>query len=243
VIYGLYSLDKNDISQCQKDFEQAARQKPALEKLDAAGQRYAEALAALGTSVMDVHFYYEREDYKDDNFSKGKASHAGLVKTMRAFMDASETFSQLLDEENDKILTAQLAEIEKTEGRKSNYWRMSLMMQARRLVDVISDEDFPVDVATARLESFEKVADEAGAYAKAHEDELSQLGSMIDMEMSVEDFRKASKERLRRIRDKEPYTRGEQMNLGGSSSWMVRGSQGKVIWAYNKLVDASNRSR
>jgi hypothetical protein len=59
--------------------------------------------------------------------------------------------------------------------------------------------------------------------------------------LTTEKFRKAAKERLRRVRDKTPYTKGERMNLNGSSSWMVNGSPGKLIEAYNDLVNRSNR--
>ncbi|MDR1888316.1 MAG: YiiG family protein [Zoogloeaceae bacterium] len=241
VIYGLYSLNTDKAAECQKAFAQAAKQKPSLEQLDTAAKNYAEALVNLGTAVMDIYPYYDREDYKDDNFAKGKAAHPGLVKNMRTFIDASTNFSQRLDEENTKVQAALLARIEKTEGRKINYWNMSMMLQAKQVVDIMSNEDFPIDAAATRLESFEKVADETSAYARANKEELPILWSQL--EKAAEDFRKAAKERLRRVRDKVPYTRGEQMNLSGSSSWMVNGSEGRLIWAYNGLVDGSNRIR
>lgn len=240
VVYGLYPLNADEAAQCQERFAEAARQKPALEQLDAAGKNYADAVVALNVSVAAIYPYYDREDYKDDGFAKGKATHAALLKDMRAFMAASETFSRLLDEENSKVLVRQLAEVEKMEGRKSRYWRMSVMMEAKQVADLMSEEDFPVDAATKRLTAFEKAADEAAVYAKEHKKELPPLWHM--QEMATEDFRKAAKERLRRVRDKTPYTHGEQSTLSHpGSEWMVDGSPGKIIWTYNKLVENSNR--
>lgn len=241
VIYGLYSVDVDDIAQCQKDFEQAEQQKPILKELEAAGKNYVAALGALGASVTDIYPYYDREDYKDDGFAKGKAAHAALVKHMRAFTAASEAFSEVLNVENDKALTAQLARIEKEEGRKIRYWSMALMLEAKRLADIVIREDFPVDVAAKRLESFEKVADEANTYIKANQTSPT---FWMSMEGDVEDFRKAAKERLRRVRDKTPYSSGEQMHLNSpGGSWMVDGSPGKLVRAYNDLVSSSNRLR
>ena len=61
------------------------------------------------------------------------------------------------------------------------------------------------------------------------------------MQRALEDYRKASKERVRRIRDKVPYSDGEKMMLKPGSGWMVEGSQEKANTAYNKLVETSNR--
>jgi hypothetical protein len=241
VVYGLYPINTDDIARCQKDFEQAAGQKPDLGKLDAAGKDYMAASDALGASVADIYPYYDREDYKDDGFARGKASHAGLVRTMNAFIAASKTFSELLDEENDKMQVAQLARIEKEEGRKIRYWRMAVMLEAKQLADILSGEDFPIDGAAARLASFEKVADEANAYVKASHQERPT--SWVWMEREIEEFRKVAKERFRRVRDKVPYSRSEQASLNSFSSWTVEGSPDKLIRAYNGLVDRSNRSR
>ena len=57
----------------------------------------------------------------------------------------------------------------------------------------------------------------------------------------AEAYRKAAKERIRRIRDKRPYNDGEKMILKPGSAWMVEGSQEKVSRAYNELIDSSNR--
>ena len=46
-----------------------------------------------------------------------------------------------------------------------------------------------------------------------------------------------------RVRDKVPYSRGEQMNLSGGSGWMVEGSPDALIRHYNELIAASNRLR
>jgi hypothetical protein len=236
VVHGLYALNMDDIAKCQKDFGQAVRQKPELKELDAASKDYVAALSALGASIADIYPYYDRKDYKDDGFAKGKAAHAPLVKDMYAFMAASKTFAELLNAENDKELVAQLARIEKVEGRKIRYWNMALMLEAKQLADILGNEDFPVDVAVSRLESFEKVADEANAYVKANKKNIP-----FWIENDVENFRKAAKERVRRVRDKTPYSRSEQMNLDSTGSWMVHGSPGRVAWAYNSLVNSSNR--
>jgi hypothetical protein len=240
VVYGLYDINANDVKECQKQMEQAATLKPALAQLDAAGKTYITTLAALTQVVNDAYPYYERENYKDDGFAKGRALHSELVKHARAFDDASTVFSDALEAENDKALAAQLVEVEKIEGRKATYWKMSLMLQAKQLVNVIAREEFPVDAVAAKVATFENVADEMTDFAKANQESLPT--NWWTLENAAEDFRKAAKSRLRRVRDKTPYSTGEQSLMsGGGSAWMVDGSEAQVIHAYNKLVDNSNR--
>ncbi len=239
-IYGLYSLNGKDIAQCKTVFEKAAAQTPALGKLDRAGLAYADAITALNKAVDDVYTYYDREDYKDDQFAKGKQLHTPLAASMKAFEAASDEFAKELQIENDKLLEADLVRIEKTQGRKLPYLHGSMMYQAKQLVRIIEANDFPADQAGAKLADYEKIADEAMAFAKQNPGGSSGWSSV---EREAEDFRKAAKERVRRIRDKVPYSEGEKMQLTPGSGWMVEGSQEKVITAYNKLIDASNHLR
>jgi hypothetical protein len=239
VVYGLYDIRAEEVGACQKKMAQAADLKPALADLDAAGKTYIATLAALTQTVNEAHPYYARENYKDDAFAKGRALHPELVKRAQAFGEASTAFSDALEAENDKALAAQLAAVEKAEGRKATYWKMSLMLQAKQLVNILAREEFPVDAATKKVADFENVADATIAFAKANKEGLPT--SWWTLENAAEDFRKAAKSRLRRIRDKTPYSTGEQQNLSSSSSaWMVDGSAAQVVRVYNELVENSN---
>lgn len=46
---------------------------------------------------------------------------------------------------------------------------------------------------------------------------------------------------MRRVRDKEPYSSGDILHINRGNGWMVEGSTGSLVRAYNELVDASNR--
>jgi hypothetical protein len=58
---------------------------------------------------------------------------------------------------------------------------------------------------------------------------------------AAEEYRVAAKERMRRVRDKEPYSQGEKMHLTPDAGWMVKGSPYKLLRAYNDLISAANR--
>lgn len=238
VIYGLYPINSDAIASCKQAFAGAAQAKPVL-ALDAAGTTYIDALGALGKVVEEAYPYYDRENYKDDGFAKGKQLHVQLAAQISVFQAASDNFSKEIEKENDKRLEAQMNKLEKEQGRKLPYLEMASMHLAKQLIRLIDADTFPVDQAMTSLAAYEKIADETAAFALANKAALPAVWSTF--ESSAEDFRKAAKERVRRIRDKVPYTDGEKMMLKPGSAWMVEGSQEKLIKAYNTMVEASNR--
>jgi len=234
IVYGLYQISASAVEECRKGAANAVRTSPSLPALEQAAQAYLEALTRLTVSTDEAYAYYNRKDYEDDGFRKGKAMHPGLIEDMDAFERSSDAFLELLQPESDKALAAQLQSVEATQGRKLTYWRLATMASARRLASSIRKPSFDVGVATAALAEFERLSDETTAYAKAHKDE-TQLG-WVTMETSLDAFRVAAKERVRRVRDKKPYNEGEKMMVGGFGGWMVAGSPQNLVSAYNRLV-------
>jgi hypothetical protein len=53
---------------------------------------------------------------------------------------------------------------------------------------------------------------------------------------SCDEFTKASKELMRRIRDGKKFTESEERFNSSGAGWMVEGSPGKVIKAYNDML-------
>jgi hypothetical protein len=241
IVYGLYPIDTQSIEDCQQSITAAAARQPAFAALDPAATNWVQVIQALDGTVNEAYADYDRENYKDDQFAKGKALHPTLVSQAKAFKEASERFAKELDAENDKLLAAELAEVERTEGRKLTYWRMSLMAQAKQLAAVLGEDDFSVEEATRRLANFESTTDETMKYGAANKAEL--LMSWTTIEHAAEEYRKAAKQRLRRVRDKVPYSQGEKSMLRPGSAWMVDGSQEQFTKAYNGLVEASNQLR
>jgi hypothetical protein len=140
------------------------------------------------------------------------------------------------------VQAARLAAIEKKEGRSFSFFHMALMAQAKGLVNVLTEESFDVAVAQTKLSAFEALADESIAYAQANKNTDS--GSSIHwsfFQSAIENYRKASKERFRRVRDKVPYSNGDKLTFKSNAGWMVEGSPDKLIRVYNELVEASNR--
>lgn len=241
IVYGIYSVGESSLKSCGEPVLNAAQSEPAMPALDTVAKDYSATVTAWGKTLEEAGTYYGRENYKDDAMARGKAMHGDIVKHYTAFNTASRQFNQALEEANDERQLIQLAEVEKSEGRQFNYWYMATMLSAKQLMNVLTQDDFDINTATARLKAYEDNADALIELAKKPETAKPAMWSM--MSLPLENYRMAAKERLRRVRDKTPYSQGERSLISNNSGWMVHGSTDKLIRNYNSLIESSNRQR
>lgn len=239
IVYGLYELNDYAIDDCKTSIPAAVAAEPKAPELDKAADTYLKATVALNEKVIEAERYYSRENYKDDGFAKGKAMHKPLVEAMQAFVAANRELSAQLEKQSDAAMRAQLVDIEKAEGKGFNYWMTSTMIEAKAAADLLTQETFDVAKAQKIITAYEDSADKLTDLIKS--DDSNERLRYISLPSSLEDYRKAIKERMRRIRDNQPYSEGEQMMLNPSSGWMVDGSSYKVVSTYNSLVGDVNR--
>jgi hypothetical protein len=138
---------------------------------------------------------------------------------------------------NDKRALEKLAEIEKSEGKKTRYHVEALMIQAKRVLRA-------QDAATPDLAEIIKALSEYENIVKATEglsgaDGGAKIGSFFIS--SAKSYLTTAKQLTRRIRDKTPYSQGDKMMINAGSGWMIEGSPARLLRDYNQLVDAYNR--
>jgi len=236
-VYGPFEIGDYDMKQCDAPVTEAMAAKPALADLDAAAGRYQQALKALVPISKDAHDYYDRQDYEDDGFAKGKQLHAPLMAAFKDFVVASETFNAELERQNDAAQREQLKALEQAEGRTREYYRLAMMLEAKAIMEMMGEDDFDVARARERLGAFNRISDEA--HAKVADQEPGKL-DWNSFEREAENFRREGKERLQRVSGKVPYTDFEQRMLA-SPSMAPSGSTGRLLHIYNALVFQSNR--
>ncbi len=91
----------------------------------------------------------------------------------------SAVFSKALDVANDNLLSAQLAHIEKTEGRKLPCYQMAMVAKAKPPADVLGEETFDAATAAPRREAFEAITDETLDFVKPQKDALPIEGQAL----------------------------------------------------------------
>ena len=240
-IHGVYTVPDSALKKCA-DAATAAQASPAMSTLDPLATAYAAALKTWAERLAEADLYYTRQDYKDDGMAKGKAMHPGLVAAWDAFKQASVNFDKALEVENDQRHQTRLAELEKSGKRDAEYWQLATMTRAKALVRVIGGDDFNVDDASAKLSDYEAQVQGLKAFTQATDPkQLPTMWSSLDS--SAESYLVAAKKRVRRVRDKEPYSRGDHMQLSSGLGDTVSGSPMQVMKAYNALISKNNMQR
>ncbi len=232
------AIDVRDLLDCRTRTERAAAQAPRMEPLDGAAADYLRQLTALTAPLNETATYYRQQDYKDDDFAKGRALHPRLLNAYQAFVRASRAFAAGIDAEEAREMPAQLAQIEKKQGRKAAYWNLALALEAQQAMRMLAADSVDADAARQRIDGFERVAADAMAYMDANPRERPVSWNIVHE--YTEAFRRATKARMRRVRDNTPYTPGEQELIRTGSAVHVAGTAHQVMQAYNGLVGMVN---
>lgn len=142
IVYGLYSLYdvRGEIAKARA----AAEAEPRMPELDAAIGPYAAAYEALAPIVTQAAGYYERADHKVDKMAEGKILHARLAPTGKAFREERARIDPLFAREKTKSDEAELALIERREGRKARWHVTNVMIRARPVVTLLPSDAKPV---------------------------------------------------------------------------------------------------
>lgn len=237
--YGLYSISDSDVKKCNEGLAKAA-DKPEFKDITA---KFKASVDKLVPAMNDAYKYYDRDDYKDDKFAKGKTIHASMWPLAEDFQKTSKEFRAVVVKANDARMEKELKEVEAKQGRNLVFQKLNLMKQAKNAVAVATDEKATLEDVTAVTDAFEKAQTEMDTYANAHADETGKVMMWSSFASETVGYLKALKERVRRVREKKPYDSSEIRHLNGSTGWLVEGSSDKVSKAYNELVNRSNSLR
>jgi hypothetical protein len=233
IIYGTYTI--YDTSGCRKNVEKANALEPRDAELEAAATAYAEAVSKLEPLLKEADDYYDQENYKDDRMTKGKALHPRLVAAWDVFESADKALRNGVEVINDRRAEEKLAEIEKSEGRKSRYHVQAVMIRAKRVLRAQSTAKPDLVALTQALTDYEATIKAAEGVSG----DGPKIGSMFIS--SAKSYLVSAKQLMRRIRDKAPYSQGDKMMINAGSGWMIEGSPQRLLRDYNQLIDAYNR--
>ncbi len=90
---------------------------------------------------------------------------------------------------------------------------------------------------TQALNEYESIVKATEAISGADGD--IKIGSMFIS--NAKSFLTTSKQLMRRVRDKVPYSSGDRMMINAGSGWMIEGSPQRLLRDYNQLIESYNR--
>ncbi|HGU2243681.1 TPA: DUF3829 domain-containing protein, partial [Escherichia coli] len=141
-----------------------------------------------------------------------------------------------IQEINDKRQLAELKNIEQREGKTFHYYSLAVMISAKQINNLISQEKFDVDAAMKKVSELETLV----AQAK----EADKGGMNFSFINSADQYQLEAKKYVRRVRDKVPYSDWDKEQLqDANTSWMVDDSFPRALREYNEMVDDYNSLR
>ncbi|KQU22280.1 hypothetical protein ASG63_22570 [Methylobacterium sp. Leaf94] len=222
IVYGLYSL--YDVRDEIAKAKAAVDAEPRMAELDAAVPPYIAAYETLAPLIAQANGYYERADYKVDKMAEGKTLHAKLAPAGRAFLEERAKLEPLFALEKLKSDEAELALIEKQEGRKSRWVIANVMLRARPVVELLPREAKPI----VDLPAFDAaLATYASAVRSMDEYAVAEPGSFSGFEGRPATWLG----KLREFREKLGRAKGDARRGRIDTTWIVND--------YNTLISTS----
>ena len=232
ITYGLYEINPGSVRDVREAAQKGPGMKPPLPQLDAIITRMAEAFAALEPLVKRAHDYYAQEDYKDDGAKRGQELHEQMMPLFERTFAAERDLRRELDVIKRDLNKRQLAEIEKTEGRKYHWHLRSYLVAAKDLINLLPDDaDAPPIAATAYKEKYAALEDAYNAFQSFITDNPDETKKIMLSGMagsSVKDFYTASKF-LRRTLETAKLDRRDYIE-----------KVGELARTYNDLIRRTN---
>lgn len=169
IVYGLYGLYdvRDEIAAALK----ASGEAPAWPEADETLKRYVAAYETLAPLIAEAEGYYERKDYLADKMAGGKALHVKLKPAAEAFLAERATLERDMAVVQSDLNRAELAALEQREGRKARWQVRNVMIEARRIIDLLPSNAAPVvrlAAFDAALEQYAAAVKELDAYARSN---------------------------------------------------------------------------
>ncbi|MCL2779396.1 MAG: YiiG family protein [Polyangiaceae bacterium] len=168
------TLSKGDASKCATSLAKAKTKPPSNPQLEQAGEAFAQAATQIDKISNELHDYFDKKNFLDDKWAKGKALHPQLVAAFKAFGKADDTLQNVLDGITKPLRQRELARVEKEDGKKFVYHRLHVLNTARDFIDVADDPEIDFNRFTAARTDFQKALADLTAYGDAHKADLKE---------------------------------------------------------------------
>lgn len=235
ITYGLYEISKSSVDEVKQAAKKGPQLKPPLPQIDGVIVRLADSFGALEPIVKKAHDYYEQEDFKDDDAKGAREMHAAMMPLFERTFAAERELRSALDTIKTEVDQRQLAQIEKSSGRKYEWHLRSYLLAAKALINLLPENpNAPViDRAEykARYAELESAYNALQTFTSENPDEVRKVMLASFVESSVKDFFTASKF-LRRVLEAPKLDRPEYFTRAG-----------ELAKTYNDLIQRTNSMR
>ncbi len=214
---------------CDKDITTALTFESNTPNLDKAMRNFQTQGNATVSAFKDVTSYYKQKSYLDDNFTFGKAKDAALIQLSLSYIQASDTFRDAVDAQEDINNNAHIAELSADPAAQNQVLALQMFMQSKTVLHELYKEP----IISSALEK--SITDLTTIQTKFKEvvlasikNDTSKYSSWNGISGKIDSFIAASKDVWRLVRDNKPLPESNE------------GSLDRAIEQFNNLVSSYN---
>lgn len=150
----LYEIE-SELEPCERAAAESAELPPARPELERAQRAYLDASSAFAALTVQLHAYYEREGWKEDEWAKSIELAPKMREAWAAWEPARDAFEDLLKDERRKSDQAMLDVIGEREGKTLRWHALRLRAVAEDLASCVetSEREACRPAATALAEA------------------------------------------------------------------------------------------
>ncbi|HEY6334326.1 MAG TPA: DUF3829 domain-containing protein [Alphaproteobacteria bacterium] len=221
---------------CADNLDKIAKATPEIDDLDRLAVDYAATIRTFVPLAAEADIYYHQQDYKDDNWAKGKALDDKLAPLIAKLESLSDNIHAAVEREVNGIRDRELAAVAAHEGKGFEWHTLHYMIEARKTLDAIEamagSRTLSPDKVGNSIAPLQAAFDDATAYAAAHADEMKPNSSgrvpgWVWIDHSASSYLKEVKDLRRKLEEKASQTN-------------MKNSFESIVNSYNSLVDSYN---
>lgn len=224
---GIYEIAESMLSACNEAADQSPKMPPSLPELEQAQAEYTAAAKEYGALSRELEIYYKQENYKDDDWARGKEIAPRIEAAFSKWKTAEEQLSARLDAKKDEADARLLELIEKRSGRTIEYFSRAYLIAAKTFVRCVDAESPDLEACEQTFAALEQANNDFRSFYKANEESSNKVFWMSSFESSVDDLYTEGKKHMRSLRAGKAKPR----------------DRAKVIDEYNDLVRDANNLR
>ncbi|GEM_PF-3308386 len=223
----IHAVPETALAACVKAMEEGPIMPPPLPELERALALYNVASDAYARLSLEIDRYFEREDYKDDQWGKLSILHPKLVATFTAWQTADDTLANAFEPRKAEADRAALADIETRLGRNLEYEARRYVLEAKAFIGCVDRDNPTIGACETPFRGLEQAHQDFNMRYSSDKQASDRVFWMSSYAVSTENFFAEAKKFVRELR--EGKVRIEYTN--------------RVIDEYNDLVRDSNNLR
>ncbi len=235
-----YERDNEFALGCADALDKSAALPPAIADLDGASRQLAPLLRTIVPLGNQAEIYYGQEDWKDDQFQKGRQIDTKLGPKLAALTQQDDILRAGVLREQAALRERELDTIEKAQGRTYEWHALDLMYTARQMMDLLGAAArgrtlTEVDVAGA-ISPFQAEFDAGTAYSAAHQEEAKpDVRGMRPLWFDLQPSATALLQQAKDLRRRLPTLTGQ-----GDAARQEGQALDTINMTFNGLVDTYN---